>query len=360
MFNSHGGDPSKPIKVLIVDDSAVVRQILARELEKDPAIQVVGTATDPYAARDKIISLSPDVLTLDIEMPRMDGITFLRKLMRYHPIPVVIVSSLTAAGGQLAMEAMDAGAVEVMCKPGAAYKVGDLTVQLIDKVKAAAQVRLEKRIIAPPRQEIRKPVGSHALTQTTNKIIAIGTSTGGTEALRHVLPLFPADCPGIMIVQHMPEQFTRAFAESLNRECVIEVKEAEEGDLVSPGRALIAPGNHHMILNRSGARYFAQIKDTPRVNRHRPSADVLFQSVAMVAGRNAVGVIMTGMGNDGAAGLKVMRDAGAITIAQDEQTCVVFGMPREAIKLGVDKIVPLSDITRTVLQAVQEPAHAGV
>lgn len=361
MLHPLGGDSSRPIKVLIVDDSAVVRQILARELEKDPAIQVVGTATDPYAARDKIISLAPDVLTLDIEMPRMDGITFLRKLMRYHPIPVVIVSSLTAAGGQLAMEALDAGAVEVMCKPGAAYKVGDLTVQLIDKVKAAAQVRLEKRIIAPRGgAAVQKPAGFKALTQTTNKIIAIGTSTGGTEALRHVLPLFPADCPGIMIVQHMPEQFTRAFAESLNRECLIEVKEAEEGDMVSPGRALIAPGNHHMILNRSGARYYAQIKETPRVNRHRPSADVLFQSVAMVAGRNAVGVIMTGMGNDGAAGLKAMRDAGAITIAQDEQSCVVFGMPREAIKLGVDKIVPLSDITRTVLQIVQEPVPAEV
>lgn len=344
--------PSK-IRVLVVDDSAVVRQILSRELEKDRSIEVVGTATDPYVARDKIVKLKPDVLTLDVEMPRMDGITFLRKLMHYQPLPVVVVSSLTQAGGDLAMEAFEAGAVEVMCKPGAAYKVGDLTIELAQKIKAAAAADVTKQIAS---QVDRPPAPQKtALTKTTNKIIAIGTSTGGTEALRRVLPTLPSNSPGILIVQHMPAKFTQAFAESLNKECDLDVKEAKEGDTVTPGKVLLAPGNHHMTLTRSGAVYKAQIKDGPRVSGHRPSVDVLFKSVAKFAGNNAIGVIMTGMGADGAEGMKMMHDAGAYNISQNEDTCVVYGMPREAVQLGgVDKTVPLDQISRAIIKAVEE------
>lgn len=347
--------PSRKIRVLIVDDSAVVRQVLTQELSRDPHIEVVGTAPDPYVARDKIVQLNPDVITLDIEMPRMDGLAFLRKLMHYKPMPVVIVSSLTTAGGELAMEALDAGAVEVMCKPGAAYTVGDLGRELCEKVKAAAQVSRVKP--AAPRGAGTAIAAPTALKRTTNKIIAIGTSTGGTEALRHVLPQLPRNCPGIVIVQHMPKGFTEAFAKSLDRDSDIDVKEAADGDHVVPGLALVAPGNSHMLLTRSGAVYQVRVKDGPHVNRHRPSVDVLFKSVAAYAGSNAVGVIMTGMGNDGAAGLKEMHDAGALTIAQDEVSCVVFGMPREAIKLGgADRIVPLEDIAAAIIAAVEAEA----
>ena len=351
---------NKKIRVLITDDSAVVRQVFSRELERDPQIEVVGTATDPYVARNKIVKLKPDVLTLDVEMPRMDGITFLRKLMHYYPIPVVIVSSLTPKGGELAMEALQAGAVEVMCKPGAAYKVGDMSVDLIEKVKAAAQVRMDK--VAKSRIEAPAPLKRKSLTLTTNKIIAIGTSTGGTEALRRVLPALPDNSPGILIVQHMPEKFTRSFAESLDHLCELKVKEAEDGESVVPGKALIAPGNYHLLLRRSGAHYYAQVKSGPLVNRHRPSVDVLFKSVATYAGRNAVGLIMTGMGDDGAAGLKEMKDAGAPTIAQDETSCVVFGMPKVAIRLGgADKVVPLNRIPNSIIDALErqgEPLKA--
>lgn len=343
----------RKIRVLVVDDSAVVRQILTQELQRDPDIEVVGAAPDPYVARDKIVSLKPDVLTLDVEMPRMDGIAFLRKLMHYQPMPVVVVSSLTAAGSQLAMEAFEAGAVEVMCKPGSAYTIGDTALELIDKVKAAAVAR---HVVTPAlAAEVHPPAPArHSLAQTTNKIIAIGTSTGGTEALRFVLSRLPADMPGIVVVQHMPKEFTNAFAQSLNRQSKLEVKEAAEGDTVTPGKVLIAPGNMHMLLRRSGAVYIARIKEGPHVNRHRPSVDVLFKSVAQFAGANAVGVIMTGMGNDGAAGLKEMHDAGARTLAQDEASCVVFGMPREAIKLGAaDEIVSLDRIPQAILRAVQ-------
>lgn len=344
-------------RVLVVDDSAVVRQILTQELSRDPMIEVVGTAPDPYVARDKIVQLQPDVLTLDIEMPRMDGLAFLRKLMHYKPMPVVIVSSLTAAGGELAMEALDAGAVEVMCKPGAAYSVGDIGRELCEKVKAAACVRRVQPTKRPAANDnIAIPT---ALKLTTNKIIAIGTSTGGTEALRYVLPRLPRNSPGIVIVQHMPKGFTEAFAKSLDRDSEIDVKEAEDGDSVVPGRALVAPGNMHLLLTRSGAVYQARVKDGPHVNRHRPSVDVLFKSVAAYAGRNAIGVIMTGMGNDGAAGLKEMHDAGASTIAQDEASCVVFGMPREAIKLNAaDQIVPLEDIPQAIIRAAEADIHA--
>jgi len=273
------------IRVLIVDDSALVRRILALELERDPDIDVVGTAPDPYVARDKIVALEPDVITLDIEMPRMDGLTFLRKLMHYQPMPVVVVSSLTPAGGELALEAVRAGAVEVIAKPGPAYAVGDMAVQLIDAVKAAARARIG---LTPPASGAA-PVQRLSMSRTTKRIVAIGASTGGTTAIESVLAAMPLDCPGIAIVQHMPEHFTLSFAQRLDETCDIEVKQAADGDAVTIGRALIAPGNRHMVLRRSGANYYVQVREGPLVSRHRPSVDVLFKSVARYAGRNAVG-----------------------------------------------------------------------
>ncbi len=346
-------------RVLIVDDSAVVRNIFSRELSRDPEIEVVGTAPNPFVARDKIIKLKPDVVTLDIEMPRMDGRTFLTKLMRHYPMPVIVVSSLTAKGGDLALEAIQAGAVDVMSKPGAAYTVGDMSVGLIDKIKAAAKVDVQKA----DSKMAQAPIKRLSMTRTTNKVIAIGASTGGTQALESVLSALPSNAPGIMIVQHMPEHFTTSFAERLNRLCQIEVKEAQDGDTVVPGRALIAPGNYHMLLRRSGAIYKAQVKSGPLVCRHRPSVDVLFKSVARYAGQNAVGVIMTGMGGDGSKGLLEMKQNGAETIAQDENSCVVFGMPKEAIAVGaVDHIVPLLHIPQRILSAAEKnvrPAGAN-
>ncbi len=336
-----------PIKVLIVDDSAIVRKIFTQELSHDPQITVVGTAPDPFIARDKIVELKPDVITLDIEMPRMDGITFLRKLMRYYPLPVIIVSSLTKKGGELALEAMEAGAVEVLSKPGASYTVGDMSVELIDKIKAAARVvvRKHEKVSA-----IKKPT-QLAMTRTTHKVVAIGASTGGTQALQQVLQSLPANCPGIVIVQHMPEHFTRSFADRLNEICAMDVQEAKNGDQVVPGKVLIAPGNYHMLLQRSGAVYYVQIKKGPLVGRHRPSVDVLFKSVAKYAGRNAVGVILTGMGKDGASGMLEMHNNGAVTVAQDEKSCIVFGMPKVAIDLGgVDHVVSLDQIPEKILE----------
>ncbi len=338
----------KNIRVLIVDDSAIVRQIFSKELSRDKQIEVVGTAPNPYIARDKIIQLKPDVITLDIEMPRMDGITFLKKLMHHHPIPVIVVSSLTREGGKLVLEAIESGAVDVISKPGEAYSVGDMSIELIDKIKAAANVVVKKpsaakTLTSPPKQK-------YAMSETTNKVIAIGASTGGTQALQQVLQALPANSPGIVIVQHMPEHFTRSFADRLNSMCDMEVKEAENGDQVYPGRVLIAPGNYHMLLNRSGAQYYVQIKKGPLVSRHRPSADVLFKSTARYAGSNAIGVIMTGMGKDGASGLLEMKTNGAQTIAQDEKSCIVFGMPKVAIEMGgVDKITSLDNIPQQIL-----------
>jgi len=333
------------IKVLVVDDSAVVRQIFSQELSRDPQIEVVGTAPDPYVARDKILQLKPDVLTLDVEMPRMDGISFLKKLMHFYPMPIIIVSSLTPKGGTLALEALDAGAVDVMSKPGAAYAVGDLSVALIDKIKAAAKVNVKKLEVPGKRPTIKS-----AMTATTNKIIAIGASTGGTQAIQQVLSVLPKNSPGIVIVQHMPEHFTRAFSERLNELCEIDVKEAESGDSVIPGTALIAPGNFHMLLKRSGARYYVEVKPGPLVSRHRPSVNVLFKSVAATAGKNSVGVIMTGMGADGAEGLKTMRDAGAKTIGQDEKSCIVYGMPKVAWEIGaVEHVLSLEKIPDRML-----------
>lgn len=345
----------RKIRVLIVDDSAVVRQIFTQELTRDPEIEVVGTAPDPYVARDKIVELKPDVITLDIEMPRMDGVTFLRKLMRHYPLPAIIVSSLTAKGGDLAFEALQAGAVDVMCKPGSSYTVGDMSVELVDKIKAAAHVNVKARAAAVVAAAASGKKPLLAMTRTTNKVIAMGASTGGTEALATVLSTMPANAPGIVIVQHMPELFTRSFAERLNRLCAMEVKEARDGDTVVPGRALLAPGNYHMLLRRSGASYYVEVKSGPLVSRHRPSVDVLFKSVARYAGRNAVGVIMTGMGADGADGMKEMHDNGAETVAQDEASCVVFGMPKEAIaRGGASHVVPLDRITGMALQLAQQ------
>jgi two-component system chemotaxis response regulator CheB len=336
------------IRVLLVDDSAIVRKVLAQELAKDPGIEVVGAAPDPFVARDMILSLRPDVITLDIEMPRMDGLTFLRRLMRFYPLPVVIVSSLTPRGGDVAMEAMDLGAVEVLCKPGSSYAVGDMAVELRDKVKAAALSGV--RPTASPERGM-PPHGRLSLLRTTHSVIAIGASTGGTQALQSLLSTLPANSPGIVIVQHMPEHFTRSFAERLNALCAIEVKEAADGDTVVPGRALIAPGGYHMELDRSGAVYQVRVRGGELVSRHRPSVNVLFRSVAKIAGRNAVGAILTGMGNDGAEGMKEMRVHGAATIAQDEESCVVFGMPKEAIAMGgVDHVLPLEAIPGKILE----------
>jgi two-component system, chemotaxis family, protein-glutamate methylesterase/glutaminase len=340
-----------PTKVLIVDDSAVVRQILSRELARDPEIEIIGTAADPYIARDKIVKLRPDVITLDIEMPRMDGLTFLRKLMRHFPIPVIIVSSLTARGSELAMEALDAGALDVMCKPGASYTVGDMAIGLIEKIKGAAAARMPKPGEIKPKSSILRT----SLTRTTNQVVAIGASTGGTQALTAVLERMPPTCPGIVIVQHMPEHFTRSFADRLNEICQIEVKEAENNDSVTPGKALIARGNSHMLLARSGARYYVTVKDGPLVCGHRPSVEVLFNSVARTAGRNTIGVILTGMGRDGASGMLAMKDAGAVNIAQSEKSCVVFGMPKEAIKLdAAEHVTDLDKIPELIIRLAEQ------
>lgn len=335
------------IKVLVVDDSAIVRKIFSDELSKEKGIVVIGTAPDPFIARDKILKLKPDVITLDIEMPRMDGLTFLKKLMKYFPIPVIIVSSLTEKGGKMAMEAIDSGAIEVLAKPGASYTVGDMSLQLAHKIRAAAQAGVRKVEQYEPQTAPTDSVevDTQSLSNTTNKVIVIGASTGGTEALKEVLTKFPPTIPGVLVVQHMPPKFTTAFAARLDGQCQIAVKEAEDGDTVMPGRALIAPGNYHMLLRRSGARYYVNVKDGPMVHHQRPSVDVLFQSTSQYAGANAVGVILTGMGADGAKGMLKMKEAGAKTIAQDEPSCVVFGMPKEAIKLGAaDRVLPLRQI----------------
>lgn len=348
----------RKVRVLVVDDSAVVRNVFQQELARDPGIEVVGTAPDPYVARDLLLERSPDVITLDLEMPRMDGITFLRKIMRYKPTPTIVVSSLTPAGGELAMEALAAGAVEVMCKPGAAYSVGDMTAELAEKVKAVAASGIRHPTpAAPPAADAAAP---RALSRTTNQVLAIGASTGGTVAIERILGALPPNAPGVIITQHMPELFTRYFAARLKQTSRLDVKEAVSGESVVPGTALVAPGNRHMLLKRSGARYVVEVKDGPRVNRHRPSVDVMFRSVARSAGRNAIGVILTGMGGDGAAGLLAMKEAGAPTIAQDEATCVVFGMPKVAIDLGaVDRVLPLERIAGEVLAVAERAAHGA-
>ena len=348
----------RKIKVLIVDDSASVRQTMSEILATDPQIEVVGTAPDPFAAARRMLHEVPDVITLDVEMPRMDGITFLRKLMAQYPIPVVMCSSQTEEGSETLMQALEAGAVDVILKPKVDTRLQLLEagMQICDTIKAAADARPRKRafdgpaargpepkltadVIMPP------PTHSRAMARTTEKVVCIGASTGGTESLREILMAVPADVPGIVIVQHMPEKFTAAFAHRLDSLCRITVKEAADGDAVLRGQALIAPGNRHLLLQRSGARYRVAVKDGPLVCRHRPSVDVLFRSAAQSAGANAAGIIMTGMGDDGARGLLEMREAGAATFAQDEESCVVFGMPKEAIALGAaGTVLPLSAI----------------
>jgi two-component system chemotaxis response regulator CheB len=336
------------VKVLIVDDSAVVRKILTQQLEQHPGIKVIGTAPDPYVARDKIVAMQPDVLTLDVEMPRMDGITFLKKLMKHSPMPVIVLSSLTPKGSKVALEALMAGAVEVLSKPGAAYSIGDACDALAEKIKSASRAQFNKKAISD--QQGQGASERLSIAETTNKIFAIGASTGGVQALTRVLSSMPANAPGTLIVQHMPAQFTTSFAERLNSECAVTVTEAKDGDRVIPGKALIAPGGFHMLLQRSGANYYVSIKDGPPVCRQKPSVELMFNSVAKYAGANAIGAILTGMGSDGAEGLLAMRQNGARTIAQNEASCVVYGMPKEAIERdAAEKIVALDDVARTML-----------
>jgi two-component system chemotaxis response regulator CheB len=351
-------EESPVIRVLVVDDSAIVRKTMTEVLHSDPEIEVMATASDPFVAAERMRDQVPDVMTLDIEMPRMDGLTFLRKIMTQHPIPVVICSSLAEENARSTIRALEYGAVEIIAKPklGTRQFLEESRVLICNAVKAAAGARV--RAIQPSRMVEQKLTAdailsapTSAMAETTEKVVVIGASTGGTEALRELLESLPADAPGIVIVQHMPELFTRAFAQRLDGLCAVSVKEAQTNDTVLRGRALIAPGNHHLLLKRSGARYFVEVKDGPLVCRHRPSVDVLFRSAARYAGRNAVGVLLTGMGDDGARGMLEMKQMGAHTIAQNEASCVVFGMPKEAIKLGgVEKVMPLDTIAGGILK----------
>jgi two-component system chemotaxis response regulator CheB len=359
------------IKVLVVDDSAVVRQVASAVLSKAADIEVIGAVADPLFAIERMRRKWPDVILLDVEMPRMDGITFLRKLMSERPTAVVICSSLTEANAQTTIEALEAGAVRIVCKPkiGAREFLEDASDDLVDAVREAAGANLRRlcasqRLVAQPSSSVppklttdavlRNETGAKAMSRTTDAVIAIGTSTGGTQALELLLQEMPKDCPGLVIVQHMPEKFTASFAKRLDGLCGIEVREARSSDRVLPGLALIAPGGKHMVLCRNGAQYHVDVIDGPPVNRHRPSVDVLFRSVAQRAGRNAVGVIMTGMGDDGANGLLEMRQAGAHTLAQDEESCVVFGMPKEAIQRGAaEQVVSLQELSQRIVQLYQ-------
>lgn len=352
----------KKIRVLIVDDSATIRQVLTQVLAFDPAIEVMGTASDPYVAAKRIQQEVPDVIILDVEMPRMDGITFLRKLMAQRPVPVVMCSSLVEKGSSVLMEAMELGAVDVILKPklGTREFFLEAQTQICDTVKAAAVARLPNRRPAASRtiqpkltaDAVLPPPAPRASVKSTQKVVCMGASTGGTESLRIVLEMLPPESPGIVIVQHMPEGFTANFAQRLDSLCLVAVKEAEDGDEVRRGQALIAPGNKHLMLQRSGSRYVVEVRDGPLVTRHRPSVDVLFRSAARSAGGNAVGVIMTGMGDDGAQGLLEMRQAGALTIAEDESTCIVFGMPKAAIDRGAaDTVLPLDAIAGEIIKA---------
>lgn len=355
----------KKIRVLVIDDSASVRQAMVTVLESDPQIEVIGTASDPFIAAKRIMDEVPDVITLDVEMPRMDGITFLRKLMSQRPIPVVMCSSLTEAGSETLMEALEAGAVDIILKPkiGAADHLREQAQRICDIVKSASHARVgaqrksHSTSTSGPAAKLTAdavlpPPSARPMARTTEIVICVGASTGGTEALRVLLEALPGNAPGIVIVQHMPEKFTAAFARRLNGLCQVSVKEAQDGDPVLRGHVLIAPGDKHMLLQRHGARYHVSVREGPLVSRHRPSVDVLFRSAATAAGSNAVGVILTGMGDDGARGMEEMHNAGAFTIAQDEATSVVFGMPKEAITRGcVDRIVPLEQVAREIINA---------
>ena len=345
---------------MLVDDSAVVRQTLTSILSMEEDIKVIATAGDPYDAAEKLKSLVPDVIILDIEMPKMDGLTFLKKIMTQHPLPVIICSSKAEEGSQNVFQAMQFGAVDIIQKPKVGTKefIEESRVMICDAVRAAHLTAVKKiaspiHTVAPKlTADVIMPMPTHTISiETTESVIVVGASTGGTEALRVFLEQLPIDCPGVVIVQHMPEHFTAAFASRLDGICAVSIKEAEDNDTVLRGRVLIAPGNKHLLLKRSGARYYVEVKTGPLVSRHRPSVDVLFRSTARYAGKNAIGVIMTGMGDDGAHGMLEMKTAGSYNIAQDEDSCVVFGMPKEAIKLGaVDKILPLGDIAEHVIR----------
>jgi two-component system, chemotaxis family, protein-glutamate methylesterase/glutaminase len=338
------------IKVLVVDDSALVRKVLTEELSRYSDIEVVGGAIDPYVARDKIVRLKPDVITLDIEMPRMDGLSFLSKLMKFYPMPVVVVSSLTPRNSQNAIRALELGAVDVICKPGSSLSTTDISQRLVEAIRVASRAKIARTALTEP---VDKKSSQEYKIQlkTTHKVIAVGASTGGTIAIEKLLSKMPLNVPGILIVQHMPEYFTASFAERLNTLCKIEVREAKDGDTAAPGLALIAPGGHHMLLERSGAFYQVRIKGGPMVHHQKPSVDVLFHSVAKNAGANAIGVLLTGMGADGADGLLAMKQNKAYTIAQDEATSVVYGMPGEAVKLGAAcDVLPLDDISGRIIK----------
>ena len=347
--------PATKIRLLIVDDSALMREVLTEILSQDPEIEVIGTASDPYQAREKILRLKPDVLTLDVEMPRMDGLVFLEKLMRAHPMPVLMVSSLTERDCETTVRALELGAVDYVTKPHLDIRSGTLEQadEIVNKVKAAARARVirRQRTTLPEPRSASAMASNPVMFQTTHKVVAVGASTGGTEALVRFLTALPADSPGTVIVQHMPAGFTRSFAARLDSLCRMRVKEAEDGDRVLAGHVLLAPGDFHMQVVRNGAQFNARVYHAEPVNRHRPSVDVLFESCAEALGPNAVGVIMTGMGADGARGLLAMRKAGAHTLAQDENTCVVFGMPREAIALGAaEEIAPLENLAGAALR----------
>lgn len=344
----------RKIRVLIVDDSAVIRRVFSEQLSQEKDIEVIGTAPDPYVAREKIVQLKPDVITLDVEMPRMDGITFLKKLMTHYPLPVIIVSSLTRSGSKMAMQALTFGALEVISKPDSAYSVRDMGLQLAEKIRAVSGVKPAPLKPEDTEPKIQQTSHSRAMAETTNKLIAIGASTGGTEAIKNVLVKMPPNSPGIVVVQHMPAQFTASFAERLNDLSQISVREARDGDTVTNGLALIAPGNYHMLLKRSGARYYVQVKSGPLVHYQRPAVDVLFKSVARFAGANAIGVILTGMGKDGAAGLLEMKQNGAQTVSQDESSCVVYGMPKEAYIVGaVDYVENIHRIADRIMAIIE-------
>jgi len=346
---------SRPIRVLVVDDSALVRRILSEALDRHTDIEVVGTATDPYVARERIVALRPDVVTLDVEMPRMDGLSFLAKLMRHFPIPVIVVSSVTPQHSEAAMRALSLGAVDVIAKPGAMQATAEVTDELVRAVRVAARAKVSRLLEPVESAPMRLP--TIASLDSTHKLIAIGASTGGTQAIEAVLRRFPVDAPATVIVQHMPEHFTASFAKRLDGVSAMTVREARDGDVLAPGLALVAPGGKHLLIQASGARWVARVKDGPKVHHQRPAVDVTFQSLARCAGRNVVAALLTGMGADGAKGMLALREAGAHTIAQDEATCVVWGMPREAVKLdaAVD-ILPLGEIASGLLHAIGREA----
>lgn len=340
------------VRVLIVDDSAVIRKLLEKIFQSSPDIEVVGTAADPYIARDKLVALKPDVMTLDIEMPRMDGISFLEKVMQHFPTRTIIFSSLAKTGSETYFKALEAGAIEVLEKPSidVSQTLENLSRSLVEKVKEVAKARICPSSPRPVTAHVAKPAMASSLARTTHQLLAIASSTGGTEALKTFLSGMPPDIPGTLVVQHMPPGFTKTFADNLNNMFPFEVKEAEDGDQVVPGRVLIAPGNFHMEIERSGAYYHVKLHQLPPLHSVRPAADYMMKSVAKYVGKNATGVVLTGMGKDGAEGLKAMHEAGAFTIAQNEETCVVFGMPAAAIALGgVDKVVPLEKIATEVM-----------